>query len=107
MAQTTVEFKGKQYPFYRTNRGMFDYGNAGYTTGLMEQGRVDALLAFIYYQLRDCARRAGLDFEYSFDEFIDESPEGVLGVYGALNQAEAAEAAKASKKAPKGEAPEG
>ncbi len=91
MARTTVKFKGVTYPFYRTNRGIFDTSNAGFTPAMMAEGRQDAMLAFIYYQMRDCAKRVNMEFKATMDEFIDESDEQIFEVFTRLNESAAAE----------------
>jgi hypothetical protein len=69
-------------------RGTFDFNASGYTPQQMAEGRVDAMLVFIYLQLRDCARRAALKFDYTLDEFIDLADEDILDVFGRLNKKE-------------------
>jgi hypothetical protein len=82
--QTTIVFDNKTYPFYKTNRGQFDFRNAGYTPEQMADGNFNAMIVFIYFQLRDCARRAGYKFDYSLDDFIDKTDEDVLDVFSRL-----------------------
>lgn len=76
--RVTAIYDGREYPFYRTNRGRFDFHNAGYTTEQLAAGDFSAMMAFVFFQLRDCAKRAGKPLEYSFDEFIDNSGDDVL-----------------------------
>jgi len=55
----------------------------------MAAGKVSAMYAYIYFQLRDCARRAALPFKMSLNEFIDQADgEDLLPVYGRLLEAE-------------------
>jgi len=97
MARTKLNYKKVDYPFYRTNRGIFDTSNAGFTPAMMAEGRQDAMLAFIYFQLRDCAKRANMPFVDTLDQFIDESDEQIFEVFTRLNEAAAAERSKAEK----------
>ena len=84
-AKTTITFRGVTYPFYRTVRGKFDFENAGYTDEQMAAGKVPAMYAYIFFQLRDCAKRAGTPLTISFDDFIDQADgEDLLSVYGRM-----------------------
>jgi len=94
MTQTTVKirFDGKEFPFYRTNRGSYDLVNAGYKFADLSEGDLPALFASVYYQLRDCARRAGMEFNYTFDQFIDKSDDGDSNAINAWSLLKASEA---------------
>lgn len=84
--RTKLTFKGVEYPFYRTVRGNYDHENAGFTLADMAAGKLSAQYAYLYFQLRDCARRAGKPFEYSLDDFIDQADgEELLEVFERLN----------------------
>lgn len=84
-AKTTIDFKGKTYPYYRTIRGQYDFENAGFRNEAMAEGKASALYAYIFFQLRDCAKRAGTPILLSLDEFIDQADgEDLLSVYGRL-----------------------
>lgn len=86
--RTTIELAGKEFPFYRTNRGSYDFENAGYSTTDMAQGKVSAMLAFIFFQSRDCAKRAVEPFPFkTLDEFIDGTNTEVIDVFKRLNEA--------------------
>ncbi len=90
--QTTIELKGKEIPFYRTNRGLFDFENAGYSAKDMADGKMSAMLAFIFFQSRDCAKRAGVSYPFSsLIDFIDHTEPDIIGVFARLKQAEAGE----------------
>ena len=54
---------------------------------MMAQGRQDAMMAFIYFQLKDCAKRASMPFDASFDQFVDETDETIFEVFGRLEAA--------------------
>lgn len=85
--RTTIELAGKEFPFYRTNRGLYDFENAGFSTADMAQGKVGAMLAFIFFQSRDCAKRANLPYPFkTLDEFIDGTDTGVIDVFARLNE---------------------
>ncbi len=85
--QTTIELKGKQFPFYRTNRGQFDFENAGYTSKQIADGKMSAMFAFIYYSAKACAKRAGENWPYrNLDEFIDDTEENILEVFTRLKE---------------------
>lgn len=85
--RTTIELAGKEFPFYRTNRGLYDFENAGYSTTDMAEGKVSAMLAFIFFQSRDCAKRAKLVFPFdSLDAFIDGTDTQVINVFKRLNE---------------------
>jgi hypothetical protein len=95
MTQTTVKvkFDGREWPFYRTNRGAYDLQNAGYNFDMLQNGDLGALFASVYYQIRDCAKRASLNFNYTFDQFIDLSDDGdsnVMRAWSLLSDAEKA-----------------
>lgn len=107
MTQTTVLFRKAKYPFYRTNRGIFDTSAAGYTPEMMAQGRQDAMLAFIYFQLKDCAKRALKPFDATFEQFIDETDETIFEVFSRLEQAKKEAEQKAAKQQLPGETKEG
>lgn len=86
--RTTIELDGKKFPFYRTNRGLYDFENGGYSTADMAEGKVSAMLAFIFFQARDCAKRAKLNFPFdSLDAFIDGTDTAVIEVFKRLNEA--------------------
>lgn len=88
-AKTTIKYKGVEYPFYRTIRGQWDFENAGFTNADMVAGKISAMYAYIYFQLRDCARRAGFAWNTELGNFIDNADgEELLEVYGRLLQAE-------------------
>lgn len=75
---TTIQIAGKEYPFYRTNRGQFDFENSAFTAKDIEAGKMGALLAFVYYHARAAAKRAQLEFAYSFEEFVDNTDPDVV-----------------------------
>jgi hypothetical protein len=86
--RTTIELAGKEFPFYQTNRGLYDFENAGYSTTDMAQGKVSAMLAFIFFQSYDCAKRANLPYPFkTLDEFIDGTSTNVIDVFARLNEA--------------------
>ncbi len=92
-AQTTVELKGKEFPFYRTNRGQFDFENAGYTTNDIANGKVSAMLAYIFFSARACAKRAQMNWPYSsLGQFVDDTDTDILSVFTRLRDAEEAQA---------------
>lgn len=85
MKSTTVKINGRRYPFYRTNRGQFDFENAGYSIKDLADGKVSAMLAYIYYSLKACAKRAGLPLDYkNLDDFVDKTDESILEVFTSL-----------------------
>lgn len=91
MAQTTITLKGKKLPFYRTNRGQFDFEAAGYNTQDMADGKMSAMLAFVYFHSRDCAKRANLPFPFAdLDDFVDNTEPDVIAVFTRLKEAEKA-----------------
>lgn len=79
--RTTLQYKGKTYPFYKTNRGRVNFENAGFTTQDVLEGKTTATLALIYYNLVDCAKRANTPISDSFEEFIDNSEPDVEDVF--------------------------
>lgn len=79
-----MEFNGVKYPFYRTIRGSYDFENAGFETKDMAAGKIPAMFGYIYFQLRDCAKRAAIPFNYTLDQFIDQATGEELEVYGRL-----------------------
>jgi len=84
--KTTIEYNGETYPFYRTNRGMFNFENSGYSIEDITKGKQSAMLAQIYHQLKDCAKRADMEFKASFAQFIDNSEPDVFEVFSRLKQ---------------------
>ena len=80
-AKTTLNYKGKNYPFYRTNRGQWDFEGAGYTNENLAKGRKQDMLALIFFTVRDCAKRAGMVWTDSLDDFIDNSDPDVTDVF--------------------------
>lgn len=91
MAQTTITLKGKELPFYRTNRGQFDFENAGYSAQDMANGKMSAMLAFVFFQSRNCAKRANLPYPFTdLEEFVDNTEPDVIAVFSRLKEAEKA-----------------
>lgn len=85
--QTTIVYKGVTYPFYKTNRGQFDFENAGFTNEDAAKGKIGALLALAFFIMRDCAKRAGIPFTESFEQFIDDSEPEIISVFARLAEA--------------------
>jgi hypothetical protein len=83
--QTTIEYRGRIYPFYKTNRGNVDFENAGFTNSEIAAGKTCALLALVYYHLRESAKRAGMAIKDSFEEFIDNTEPEIITVFTRLN----------------------
>jgi len=79
--RTTLQYKGQTYPFYKTNRGRVNFENAGFTTQDALEGKTTAMLAFIYYNLVDCAKRVNAPIADSFEEFIDNSESDIDDVF--------------------------
>ncbi len=101
-AKTTVRYRGKEYPFYRTNRGTWDFEAAGFTNDDLVKGSGRAALALVFFQLRDCAKRAGQVFGDSLDEFVDNAATDITEVFVRLK----GEKEKMGKpQAPEGEQP--
>lgn len=75
---TTIQIAGKEYPFFRTNRGQFDFEASAFTAKDIEAGKMGALLAFVYYHARAAAKRAQVGFPYSFTDFIDNTEPDVV-----------------------------
>jgi len=86
--KTTIEIQGKTYPFYRTVRGQYDFENAGFSTKQLGEGSIAAMMGYVYFTARDCAKRAGTPLSLSFDEFIDTVEMDVLEVFSRLKAAE-------------------
>lgn len=84
--RTTIEYKGVTYPFYVTNRGKFDFENAGFSTDDIAKGNFGSQLALVYFNLRDCAKRAGQTLSDSFEEFIDNSDSDIVNVFIRLKE---------------------
>jgi len=83
--RTTIDYNGKTYPFYKTNRGQVDFENAGFTSKEIKEGKTVALLALAFYTLRDCAKRNETPIKDSFEEFIDNSDPQIVTVFVRLN----------------------
>ena len=84
--RTTLVYRDKTYPFYKTNRGQFDFENAGFTTADILEGKTAATLGLVYYNLIDCAKRAGTPIKDSFEQFIDESEPDITEVFIRLQE---------------------
>lgn len=82
--RTTLIYRGQNYPFYRTNRGTWDFENAGFSTDQVAAGSQSAMLALVYFTVRDCAKRASLPFTDSLDDFIDNTDVEIYAVFGRL-----------------------
>ncbi len=87
-AKTSLTFNGVNYPFYRTIRGQWDFEAAGFENKDLGAGKVAPLFAYIFFQVRDCAKRAGLEFKLTLDQFVDQATGDELEVYGRLVEAE-------------------
>ena len=85
--QTKIVYKGITYPFYKTNRGQFDFENAGFTNEDAAKGKTAALLALVFFTMRDCAKRAGTPITESFEQFIDDSEPDIISVFTRLAEA--------------------
>lgn len=84
--QTTLVYKGITYPFYKTNRGQFDFENAGFITEDISKGKMSTMLALIFFNLRDCAKRSGMELSDSFEQFIDFSDTDITDVFIRLSE---------------------
>ncbi|PKQ69397.1 hypothetical protein BZG01_00215 [Labilibaculum manganireducens] len=85
--RTTLVYKGETYPFYITNRGRYDFENSGHSDEALRAGNTGSMLAQIYHQLRDCAKRASMQFDDSFEDFIDNSDRHIFDVFEKLLEA--------------------
>lgn len=85
-ARVTLNYKGVDYPFYKTNRGNWDWENAGFTRNDLVSGKSSAALALAFFTLRACAQRAGKSFNDSLDEFIDNTDPDVVSVFERLEK---------------------
>lgn len=104
--RTTIDYKGITYPFYITNRGKFEFENAGFTNTDIAKGSFSAQLALIYYNLKDCAQRAAMVFTDSFEQFIDNTDGDVTNVFIKLKEAREAKGGKSPNQQPGSQAPE-
>jgi hypothetical protein len=95
--RTTIDYKGVKYPFYITNRGKFEFENAGFSNADIAKGSFSAQLALIYYNLKECAKRAAMAFTDSFEQFIDETDGTVINVFLRLKEARDAQAKEGEK----------
>jgi len=84
--KTTLKYKGEEYPYYRTNRGSFEFENLGYTVKDIAEGKQSAMMANIYCQLKDCAKRAGTPISDTLGQFIDSSDTEIFSVYTRLQK---------------------
>ncbi|WP_346856583.1 hypothetical protein [uncultured Draconibacterium sp.] len=101
--RTKLELKGTEFPFYRTNRGQFDFENAGYSTNDMAEGKMSAMLAFIFFQSRDCAKRANITFPFTdLNDFVDNTTPDIIAVFSRLKEAEQAAVKNKTNKVPEG-----
>jgi len=87
-AKTSLVYQGVTYPYYRTNRGMYDFENSEFSIEDVRQNSHGAMLAQIYHQLRDCAKRANIAFRDSFQDFIDNSDADIVKVFVRLLEEE-------------------
>lgn len=81
IAKTTLEYKGVKYPFYKTNRGDWDWENAGFSQNDLMLGKSSAGIALVYFTVRDCAKRAGMPFTDSLEDFVDNTETDILTVF--------------------------
>lgn len=82
--KTQILIDGLKYPFYKTNRGQFDFENSQYTVDDLVRGKQSAMFAWIFFNARACAKRAGMEFTWDFDGFIDATDEDVIKVFAEL-----------------------
>ncbi|PTN08040.1 hypothetical protein C8N47_11180 [Mangrovibacterium marinum] len=82
--RTTFNYRESEYPFYKTNRGNWDFEAAGFSGKGITEGKNRDLIALAYFHLRDCAKRANMPFNDSLDEFIDNSDDEVNEAFARL-----------------------
>jgi hypothetical protein len=71
MKQTTIKVAGKDYPLYKTMRGVVAFQKCQYTQQQLMGGDVEAILHLIYLHARGASIREKISFEFSFEEFVD------------------------------------
>jgi hypothetical protein len=91
-ARTNITLKGKEFPFYKTNRGQFDFCQSGFSTQQIAEGNEAAMYAHIYFWARACAKRENKNWPYtSLDAFVDDTDDSILEVYTRLAEAKNSE----------------
>jgi hypothetical protein len=85
-AKTTLTYRGIEYPFYRTNRGQWDFEAAGFTNQDILKNKQSAMLALTFFMVRACAVRAGMPFVDTLDDFVDNTDPDVINVFDRLQQ---------------------
>ena len=85
-AKTTLNYKGKNYPFYRTNRGQWDFEGAGFSTDGLVNGNQRDLIALAFFTVRACAQKAGLPWTDSLEDFVDNTDPDVINVFNELKK---------------------
>lgn len=86
-AKTTLIYKERTYPFYETIRAKWDFEAAGYSNDGLIAGRTREMVAMIFFTVRECARRSGLGWTDSIEEFVDNIDSSVFEVFGRLAEA--------------------
>ena len=83
-AKTTFNYKGREYPFYDTIRAKWDFEAAGYSNKGLMSGNTRDMVALSFFTVRECARRAGLEWRDSLDEFVDNITSDAFEAFGRL-----------------------
>lgn len=84
--RTSFNYKGVDYPFYKTNRGNWDFEAAGFSGKAIAESKNRDIIALAYFHLRDCAKRANMPFDDSLDQFIDNSDDEVYAAFSRLSE---------------------
>lgn len=82
-----VSVGGKQYPMYRTMRGMIDFEKSEHADKL-GSGNIEAVCYSAYCLIRGACIREGIGFELGFEAFLDEVEPGLMDKLIALNPPE-------------------
>lgn len=78
MKQTTIKIAGKDYPLYKTMRGVMNFQKCQYSQEDLINGDIEAILYLIYVHAKGASVREKVSFEFSFDEFVDYVDPDVL-----------------------------
>lgn len=78
MKKVLIKVDGKEYPFYKTMRGVLEFGESGFNSQQMLAGDVRAILQFIFCYVRGACMREAIEFTFDFETFVDKVDENAI-----------------------------
>jgi hypothetical protein len=88
MKQTTIKVAGKDYPLYKTMRGVVSFNRSQYGQKDLVKGDLEAILYSLYCMVQGAAIREKRPFDFSFDEFVDQVEPDALEKLSQVNESE-------------------